>query len=82
MIEGRQIRAARALLEWSRDDLAKAAAVSVSALLRLEQGISDTRTSTVSKVLAALSAAGIEFISQPDGTVGVVVKPHSNAPSS
>ena len=36
MIDGRQIRAARAMLGWSREDLLKASGISMSALLRME----------------------------------------------
>lgn len=75
MIEGRQIRAARALLGWSREDLVEASGVSISALNRLETGAADTRSSTWRKVLATLSHAGIEFITRDDGAVGVVAKP-------
>jgi len=38
MIDGRQIRAARAMLGWSRDDLLKASGISMSALLRMGRG--------------------------------------------
>lgn len=74
MIEGRQIRAARALLGWSREDLVKAADVSISALLRLENEAADTRGSTLRKVIAALTHEGIEFVAREDGAVGVVLK--------
>lgn len=74
MIEGRQIRAARALLGWSREDLVKAADVSISALLRLENEAADTRGSTLRKVIAALTHEGIEFVAREDGAVGVVLR--------
>ena len=36
MIDGRQIRAARAMLGWSREDLLQASGISMSALLQAE----------------------------------------------
>lgn len=75
MIEGRQIRAARGLLGWSRSDLIEASGISLSALLRLESAQADSRSSTLNKVIVALNAAGIEFINDGRGGVGVLVRP-------
>lgn len=74
MIEGKQIRAARALLDWSRDDLIAKSGVSPSALLRLENGLADSRSSTLNKIVKVLTDEGIEFISQPDGGIGVLIR--------
>lgn len=79
MIEGRQIRAARGLLGWSRSDLIDASGVSMSALLRLESALADSRSSTLNKVIAALNAAGIEFINDDQHGVGVFARPVSRA---
>lgn len=65
VITARQVKAARALLGWSQQDLADRAIVSVNAVMRLERGTVDTRTSTLSAVQRALMKGGIEFIS-PD----------------
>ncbi|WP_449229771.1 helix-turn-helix domain-containing protein [Azospirillum doebereinerae] len=62
VISCRQIRAARALLGWSRQTLAEKATISENALARLERGEVDTRTSTLQSVRRALEAAGVEFI--------------------
>ena len=78
MIEGRQIRAARGLLGWSRSDLIEASGVSMSALLRLEGAQADSRSSTLNKVIAALNVAGIEFINDGQNGVGVLVRPISD----
>ena len=61
MITSRQVKAARALLGWSQQELADRAIVSVNAVMRLEQGKVDTRTSTLSAVQKALSRGGVEF---------------------
>jgi predicted transcriptional regulator len=60
----RQIKAARALLSWSQEDLAKAADVSVPTVKRLEAAVGELggRPETVRKLRTALEAAGIEFI--------------------
>jgi predicted transcriptional regulator len=62
MITARQIRAARALLGWSQQQLADRAIVSLNALARMEKGNVDSRVSTVVAVQKALTKAGIEFL--------------------
>ena len=74
MIDGRQIRAARAMLGWGREDLLKASGISMSALLRMEGNLADSRSSTLNKVAKALTLAGIEFVTREDGTIGVILK--------
>lgn len=74
MIDGRQIRAARAMLGWSREELLDASGISMSALLRMEGNLADSRSSTLNKVVKALNLAGIEFITRDDGGIGVVLK--------
>lgn len=72
-ITGHQIRAARALLGWSRQDLVDVSGISMSALLRLEGAMADSRTSTVVKVVHTLSSAGIEFINKDSASIGVLL---------
>ena len=62
MITSRQIRAARALLGWSQQQLADKAIVSVNALARLERGEVDPRMSTLTAVHKAFNEAGVEFL--------------------
>jgi len=68
-----QIRAARALLRWTVDDLAREAALGRNTILRAE--LADDRTSlTAANDLAvrrALEAAGVEFIDEDGGGPGV-----------
>ena len=68
-----QIRAARALLRWSADDLARESALGLNTIKRAE--LADDKTSlTVANDLAvrrALEAAGIEFIEDNGGGEGV-----------
>jgi predicted transcriptional regulator len=74
MITSRQIRAARALLGWSQQQLADKAIVSLNAVARLESGIVDLRISTVQAVQKALVKAGIEFLDADQKGEGVRLK--------
>jgi DNA-binding XRE family transcriptional regulator len=74
MITSRQIRAARALLGWSQQQLADNAIVSLNAVARLENGIVDSRISTVQAVQKALVKAGIEFLDADQKGEGVRLK--------
>jgi transcriptional regulator with XRE-family HTH domain len=69
----RQIKAARALLGWSQEDLARAADVSVPTIKRLEasEGLLGGRSETGEKIQKALQAAGVEFIAENGGGPGV-----------
>ncbi len=73
MITARQIRAARALLGWSQQQLADKAIVSLNAVTRLERAEVDPRLSTVTAVEKAITKAGVEFIS-PDERKGEGVR--------
>ena len=69
----RQIKAARALLHWSQEQLASAADVSIPTIKRLEayDGPLGGRGTTGEKILNSLAAAGIEFIDENGGGPGV-----------
>ncbi len=62
-----QIRAARALLDWSQSDLAKHADLSQTGIARIENGTNQPNSQTLNKIKAAFENADIEFI----GTTGV-----------
>src|SRR6476646_10203090 len=68
-----QIRAARALLRWSADDLARESALGLNTIKRAE--LAEDKTSlTVANDLAvrrALETAGVEFIDENGGGPGV-----------
>jgi ribosome-binding protein aMBF1 (putative translation factor) len=68
-----QIRAARALLRWSAEDLARESSLGVTTIRRAE--LTEAQTSmTVANDLAlrrALEAAGVEFIDENGGGPGV-----------
>ncbi len=71
MVTPRQIRAARALLGWSQQELADRAIVSVNALARLESGRVDSRLSTLAAVQKTLAKAGVEFLPADEKGEGV-----------
>jgi transcriptional regulator with XRE-family HTH domain len=61
LITARQIRAARGLLSWSQDELARRAGISRPAVNRIEGG-ADVLAKSVRQVEAALVEAGIAFL--------------------
>ena len=68
-----QIRAARALIRWTAEDLARESAVGVTTIRRAEL-TSDKTSMTAANDLSvrrALEAAGIEFIDPNGGGAGV-----------
>jgi DNA-binding XRE family transcriptional regulator len=68
-----QIRAARGLLGWSQDKLARTAGVGLTTLQRIEQneGIVKGNFSTALKIQKALEQAGILFTDDEAGEIGV-----------
>lgn len=57
-----QIRAARALLGWSQQDLADRANLSQTGIARIENGAHKPNSHTLEKILSAFDAAGLEFL--------------------
>lgn len=77
-----QLRAARAMLRMEQSALAAASGVSVETVKRLErmQGhLSETRVATIKALRDALEAAGVEFLGEDGGGVGVRLKIRSEA---
>ncbi len=73
MISTGQVRAARALLRWTAEDLANAAEVGVATIRRMEvlDGVPAGNVKTLVAIQQALEGAGIEFIGSPDDGPGV-----------
>ena len=67
------MRAARAMLDWSREQLSKEAGVGISALMRLEsaEGVPSGNIKTFESVQRAFEKAGVEFIGTPESGAGV-----------
>ena len=73
-ITAEQIRAAKAIIRWSGEDLAQAAGVSLSSIRRIEavSGLPKSQNMrTVLAIKAALEAAGVQFIGTVDDRPGV-----------
>jgi len=79
----RQVKAARALLAWSQEDLASAAGVSLPTVKRLEStdGWLGGRVDTIKKLQTALLTGGIEFIDENGGGLGVRLRKRSRSKS-
>jgi transcriptional regulator with XRE-family HTH domain len=73
MITGAQIRMARGYLRWSAKELAEKAGVAESTIKRMEQdeGFPVARGANIEAVYKTLTEAGIVFIAENGGGVGV-----------
>ena len=77
MISSGQVRAAKALLRWSGEELASRAGVSLSTIRRVEgsEGIPEAQNiKTIMAIKKALEDAGVEFIGSSDERPGVRLK--------
>ncbi len=74
MITKDQVRAARALLNWTAQELANRSGAAVNTIRRFENG-ADALGGTLAKIEATFEAAGVEFIGagnyQGEGGPGV-----------
>lgn len=73
MITGSQIRAARAILRWTADQVATAASVGVATVRRAEAADFEPviTAANAAAIQRALESAGIEFIAENGGGDGV-----------
>lgn len=69
-----QSRAARALIGMSQDDLARAASVAKATIAAFELGQRQPYPRTIEALRTAFESAGVEFIPQNGGGVGVRLK--------
>lgn len=79
MLTAAQIRAARALLDWSQKQLAETSKLSVPTVKRMESAMGPERSTAanVEAVRRALEVAGVVFLepkSNKDGGAGVRLK--------
>jgi len=76
MLSGCQIRAARALLGISSEELAEMSGVGWATIRRFElvDGVPNGRGATLTQIKHALEAEGIEFIGDPLKSPGVQLK--------
>lgn len=72
MITPEQCRAARALLDWSQDELGKAIDLKGGGVIRhFERGHQAPSPETLAALKKALEKAGVEFIPENGGGAGV-----------
>ena len=62
-VSASQIRAARALLDWSQEDLASASDLSIATIHKIESGQISPRNKTISSIISTMEQANIEFTS-------------------
>lgn len=71
-----QVRAARASLGWSADQLAAHCGLSRKTVQRIETAsdLPNITLATLNIIKSSLEAHGIEFITAPDGSPGIVIR--------
>lgn len=81
MLQPAQIRAARGLLGWRQDDLAKAASIGIATIRRIEgrEGSISGNISTLLRIEKALERAGVTFLAV-DNEGGIGVRLSSSGP--
>ena len=76
MLSPDQSRAARAWLDWSQDDLAKLANVSLSTVRDFEKGRRTPIANNLDAMRKALEFKGVQFETNSDGVaIGISVRP-------
>jgi len=73
-ITGPQVRAARALVQWPRDHVARLSGLTVDALAEFERENVDPGDEARSRLQAALEEGGAVFLHEEDGGLGVRLK--------
>ena len=73
MITSCQVRAPRALINWSARELAEESGLGVAAIRRMElaEGVHSSNALNLDQIKKALEVQGVEFIVAPDDRPGV-----------
>ena len=81
MISTDQVRAARALIRWSAQQLADASGVGVATIRRMEvvDGVPSGQIRSLLAIQTALESAGVEFVGSPTDDPGVRLKTKPSA---
>lgn len=74
MITPAQSRAARALIDWSREELSEASRVAVRTIVDFERGARGPREVTLIAIERALTDAGVIFVPENGEGAGVRLK--------
>lgn len=79
LISAEQCRGARGMLGWSQDELAEAASLSRATIADFERGERTPIMNNLVALRAAFEAAGLEFIPENGGGVGLRFRQPSSA---
>jgi transcriptional regulator with XRE-family HTH domain len=71
MVTPAQCRAARGLLDWSQQHLAREAEIGIVTVRQVESGATQPRRATLMVLRQAFERAGVEFIDENGGGSGV-----------
>ena len=82
MITPEQCRAARGLLDWSQQDLAREAEVGIVTVRQLEAGFTQPRRATLVVVRLTFERAGVVFIDENGGGPGVRLRAPRRRPDT
>lgn len=74
MLTSAQCRAGRALLDWSREQLAETSMVGLRTIVDFERSARGPRRLTLDALRRALEKAGVEFLDEDGGGPGVRLK--------
>lgn len=79
MITAEQIRAGRAAIGWSAEQLSNAAGIVRRTLVTIESqsGVPSANARTLQQLQSALESAGIEFVGTPSDGPGIRIRPGS-----
>lgn len=77
MLSPEQSRAARGWLDWSQDDLAKRANVSLSTVRDFEKGRRTPIGNNLQAIERAITEAGVHLLSERDQAIGIRLSPKS-----
>jgi transcriptional regulator with XRE-family HTH domain len=72
-ISPEQCRAARSLLDWTREQLAAQSGVPMRTLADFEGSLTKPRAGTLARLSRAFAEAGVVFVAVPDTPGGVIL---------
>ncbi len=78
-INADQCRAARALLNWSRKVLSVQSETAERTIIDFERGARSPHISTIKSIVLAFETAGVKFIDENGGGVGVRFEKPTNS---
>jgi transcriptional regulator with XRE-family HTH domain len=79
VIKAAQCRAARGLISWSQQDLAREARIGIVTVHQFEAELSQPRRATLDVIRRAFEAAGVEFIDENGGGPGLRLRKRAQA---